>query len=102
VRINKLFTVCTPHKGSALAKILNWPGIVDLRPGSQLLRDLEIFVKEGRVNIFSLYTPFDLMVFPGLNAKPIFGKTKMILAPTHSFALSWPSTKKFIYENLIK
>jgi len=101
IHINKLFTICSPHKGSLLAIILNWPGIKDLRPGSELLKDLEIFVKEGRVNIYSIYTPFDLMVFPGIMAKPIFGKTKMVLAPTHMLASYWPSTKKFIYKNLL-
>ncbi len=101
IHINKLFTLCSPHKGSPLAMILNWPGIKDLRPGSELLKDLEIFVKEGRVNIYSIYTPFDLMVFPGIRAKPIFGKTKMVLAPTHMLAFYWPSTKNFIYKNIL-
>jgi len=100
LRINKLFTICSPHKGSKLAKILNLPGIKDLRPKSVLLNDLEEFVKQGHVDLYSVYTPFDLMVFPGLNAKPIFGKTKMVLAPLHKLAFSWPSTKKFVLENL--
>jgi hypothetical protein len=100
LHVNKLFTVCTPHKGSKVAKILNWPGIVDLRPSSILLNDLEEFVKEGHVDLYSVYTPFDMMVFPGINAKPIFGKTKMVLCPFHRTAFSWPATKKFIYNNL--
>jgi triacylglycerol lipase len=101
LHINKLFTICAPHRGSMVAKMLNWPGIIDLRPNSELLKDLETFVKEGRVNLYSVYTPFDLMVFPGINAKPMFGKTKMVLAPFHVSAFYWPSTKKFILDNLI-
>jgi triacylglycerol lipase len=99
--VKKLFTICTPHKGSLLANKFDLPGIKDLRPNSELLKDLEIFVKEGRVDIYSVYTPFDLMVFPGLNAKPTFGKIKMVLAPFHKTAFYWPATKKFILENLI-
>lgn len=98
--VKKLFTICTPHRGSMLAKIFNLPGIIDLRPNSKLLRDLEWFLEESKINVFSVWTPFDLMVFPGWNAKPWRGETKMILAPTHPSAFWWPATKRFIYKNL--
>ncbi|MCX6720101.1 MAG: hypothetical protein NTV36_03295 [Candidatus Staskawiczbacteria bacterium] len=99
--VNKLFTICTPHKGSKLAKILNLPGIVDLRPSSKLLEELEVFVEESKTNIYSVYTPFDLMVFPGWNARSKFGKQKIVFAPTHPGAFSWPATLEFIYKNLL-
>jgi triacylglycerol lipase len=99
-KINKFFTVCSPHKGSKLAKILDLPGIVDLRPNSKLIKELEEFVKNSKINLYSIYTPFDLMVFPGWNAKSAHGKKKIIFAPTHPSAFSWPATIKFIYKNL--
>ncbi len=100
--LNKLFTLCTPHKGSVLAKIMKLPGLIELRTDSELLKELEGFVKESKINIYSVYTPFDLMVFPGWNAKIEYGKNKMVLAPLHPSVFYWPSTKKFIYENLGK
>jgi len=99
--VKKLFTICTPHKGSKMAHILNWPGFIDLRPNSQLLKEIEDFVPTTETNIYSMYTPLDLVVFPGWNAKPKHGKTKMVLAPTHASAFYWPASKKFIYKNLI-
>ena len=98
--VNKLFTLCSPHKGSALAYLLNLPGFIDLRPNSKLLKELDDFVKKGEENIYSIYTPFDLMVLPGWNAKPKKGKIKMVLAPAHNVAFFWPTSKKFIYKNL--
>ena len=99
--VEKLFTICTPHKGSKLAKITNLPGFIDLRPGSKLLEELEGFAKDSKINMYSVYTPFDLMVFPGWNAKASYGKTKMIFAPTHPSAFYWPTTLEYIYKNLI-
>ncbi|MCX6722992.1 MAG: hypothetical protein NT094_02870 [Candidatus Staskawiczbacteria bacterium] len=99
--IDKIFTICSPHKGSALAYLLNLPGFIDLRPNSKLLKELEDFTQGNKINIYSLYTPLDLVVLPGWNAKPKHGQTKMVLAPTHTSAFSWPSTMDFIYKNLI-
>ena len=99
--VRKLFTLCSPHKGSLLANISDLPGFVDLQPKSKLLKDLESFSEESKINIYSVYTPFDLMVFPGWYARSKYGKQKIVFAPTHPAAFSWPATLKFIYKNLI-
>ena len=100
--IKKLFTLCSPHKGSRLAKLLNLPGVIDLRPNSQLLKELETFAQSEKIDMYSVYTPFDLMIFPGWNGRPKYGKKKIILAPAHPVAFFWPATKKFIYKNLFE
>jgi len=100
VKIERLFTICSPHKGSRLAKIFNLRGLIDLRPNSELLKELEIFVKENKINLYSIYTPFDLMVYPGWNARAKYGKHKIIFAPGHASSLSWQATIKYIYKNL--
>jgi triacylglycerol lipase len=101
IEVEKLFTLCTPYKGSKLAKIANLPGIVELRPNSQLLNELEKFIKESKINIYSVYTPFDLMVFPGWNARASIGKKKIVFAPTHPATFAWSAVIKFIYKELI-
>ncbi len=101
IEVERLFTLCTPYKGSKLAKVANLPGIVELRPNSQLLKELEKFVKENNVNIYSVYTPFDLMVFPGWNAKSKYGKNKIVFAPTHPAVFTWPAVMRFIYRGII-
>ena len=99
--VEKLFTLCTPHKGSKLANIMKLPGLIDLQPNSKLLKELENFAGESSVKIYSVYTPFDLMVFPGWNARSTYGKKKIIFAPTHPVAFFWTATKKFVYNNLL-
>ena len=101
VNVDKLFTICSPHKGSRLAKIFNLQGLIDLRLNSELLKELEIFVKENKINIYSIYTLFDLMVFPGWNARSKYGKKKIIFAPGHAASFSWPEAMRYIYKNLI-
>jgi len=101
INVDKLFTICTPHKGSKLAKIADLPGFIDLRPNSALLKELEIFGKENKLNLYSIYTPFDLMVYPGWHARAKYGKRKIIFAPGHASSLSWKPVMKFIYKNLI-
>ncbi|MCX6720944.1 MAG: hypothetical protein NTW11_04025, partial [Candidatus Staskawiczbacteria bacterium] len=100
INIDKIFTLCTPYKGSELAKVADFPGFIDLRPGSKLLKGLEVFVKQNKINIYSVYTPFDLTVFPGWNAKSTVGKSKIVFAPTHPAVFSYPSALKFIYKGL--
>ncbi len=100
--VKKLFTLCSPHSGSMLANMAVLPGLVDLRANSKLLKELETFVRDSKIDIYSVYTPFDLMVFPGWRARSKYGKQKIVFAPTHPFAFWWPATFKFIYENIIK
>jgi triacylglycerol lipase len=100
INVDKLFTLCTPHRGSLLAHLFNWAGFVDLRPKSKLLLELEKFIKEEKMEIYSVYTPFDCMVFPGWNARAKRGKRKIVFSPTHPMALCCPAALKFIYKNL--
>lgn len=99
--VRKLFTICSPHKGSVWAYLLGLPGFLDLRPNSDILKELELFAEKNETDIYSVYTPFDLTVFPGWNAKPKYGKTKLIFAPAHPVAFFWPATKEFIYKNIL-
>jgi triacylglycerol lipase len=98
--IRTLFTLCTPHKGSIMAYISGKPGFIDLRPRSKVLIEAEEFMKKSKTKLFSVYTPFDLMVFPGWNANPGHGKIKKVYAPLHPLAFWIPSTLKFISKNL--
>ena len=72
-KVHKVFTLCTPHKGSLLAYLLNLPGIKDLRKNSQTLK--EINDHDDGLEYYSIYNPLDLMVFPGTNA--VYKKAKI-------------------------
>jgi len=72
-KVQKVFTLCTPHTGSVLAYLLNLPGIKDLRKNSQVLK--EINEHDDGLEYYSVYNPLDLMVFPGTNA--VYKKAKI-------------------------
>lgn len=99
--VNKIFTLCTPYKGSLWAYFSKRQGFIDLRPKSNLLCEIDQFLRISNIDIYSVFTPLDLMVFPGWNAKSKYGKVKMVLALLHPLAFMWSATKKFIYKNLI-
>lgn len=101
ININKLFTLCSPHKGSLLAKVFDLKGLIDLRPNSPLLKELDSFLKDHKIDLYSIYTPFDLVVFPGWNARASHGKKKIIFSPGHVASFSWPEMMKFIHKNLL-
>ncbi len=93
--IEKVVTLCTPHKGSLMAYLLNAKGSIDLRPNSRLLKLLDSHY-DG-LKYYSVYNPLDLMVFPGTNA--IFNMAiinKKVWALSHPLTFYAPQTLKFI------
>ena len=99
-KVCKCITLCTPHQGSLMAYLTNLPGFLELRPKSDLLKKLQKS-SDNKVSYYSVYTPFDLTVFPGINAKLKGAKrTKRIAAPLHALAIWWKPTLNFILESL--
>jgi esterase/lipase len=84
----KIITICTPHKGSLTAYLSK--RYKDLRPNSELLKTLK------NNNIYSIYTPFDFVVFPGWNAK--YGKSKITYSLLHPLAFQSKTSLNFILE----
>jgi triacylglycerol lipase len=99
--VKKLFTVCSPHNGTLIAYLWFTQGFLDLRPNSSLLNELKKFRKYCKTEIFTIYTPFDLVVFPGINAKVNNNNYKKVYSLSHKSAFYCNSTLKFISENLI-
>ncbi len=64
-RVRRFVSVSGPHHGTAMAYALPLPGTRDMRPGSDLLRDLESDAEPfGSVEVHCVYTPYDLMILP--------------------------------------
>jgi triacylglycerol lipase len=95
----RIFTLCSPFWGSLMAYILPFPGIKELRFGSSFLRNVQ---QESKHHIYSIWTPFDLMVFPGWSAMGP-GENYVIFCPIHTFFVSmWPKTKRIFLEKILK
>jgi triacylglycerol lipase len=97
--VKTCITICTPHIGSLMAYLSGRPGIVDLRPNSVFLNSLGS--SNGKTRYYAVHTPFDLMVFPGTNAR--FEKAienKRVLSLLHPLAFWCRPTLRFILSAL--
>jgi triacylglycerol lipase len=64
-RVRRFITMASPHNGTHTARLTNSPGCVQMRPGSEFLRDLARDADSLRkVNFTSFYTPLDTIIVP--------------------------------------
>jgi triacylglycerol lipase len=64
-RIRRFVSISGPHHGTLNAHLLPVAAARDMRPNSELLRDLASDVDPfGTVDVHCVYTPFDLMILP--------------------------------------
>ena len=68
--VHRFVTLATPHQGSQLARLGHLPGWVQMRPGSEFLRDLARDAGSlRRVKFTSLYTPLDTIIVPARSSE---------------------------------
>jgi triacylglycerol esterase/lipase EstA (alpha/beta hydrolase family) len=64
-RVDTLFTLGTPHKGTAVARLLWWhPLVRQLRPDSELITELANPAATCRTRFIAFYSDVDQMVVP--------------------------------------
>lgn len=69
-RVENFITLATPHRGTVMAKFSKRPGTVQMRPGSEFLRDLENDLDSLReVRFTSFYTPLDTVIVPSRSSE---------------------------------
>jgi triacylglycerol lipase len=68
--VRKFISISGPHNGTYTAYLPQFlKGIYDMRPGSDLIEDLKKDINPfGNVEVYSFYTPYDLIVFPNSSA----------------------------------
>lgn len=88
-RVRNFVTMAAPHNGTRLAHLQRAPGYLQMRPGSEFLRDLATDADTLRsVNFTSLYTPLDAIVVPARSAVMPQARNIRIWAAMHpSFLL---------------
>ncbi len=82
----KFISVSGPHHGSLWARVgRRLPGIMDMCPGSSLLRDLESDPDPwGEVEVYNYFTPLDLMIVPASSSKlPSTHHERRVWVPFH-------------------
>jgi triacylglycerol lipase len=83
-RVCGFVTLGSPHRGSWWAHALPRAGCVDMRVGSELLRDLEAGdVKLAALQPLSIWTPFDLMILPCTSSIWSAARNERCWLPSH-------------------
>ncbi len=69
-RVVSFATLSAPHQGTAFAYIHSQPGVVEMRPRSQFLRDLATHDPSfSALRPLSIYTPLDLIILPPTSSR---------------------------------
>jgi len=97
------WTICTPFSGSLLSYLLPLPGLVELRPESDLLQSLKQAMATSCVSYLGIWNPLDLFVFPGTSARCASQKASyLVLAPSHPLTFWMPRTIKLVCQGVRK
>ncbi len=90
-RVGRLVTLAAPHHGTVWSHLAPLPGLRQMRPGSPFIEDLNRDAEMlRRVDFVSLWTPYDLLVFPARRAILANHPEVRIPAAAHPLMLSDP------------
>lgn len=87
-RVKNFITISVPHKGTLTAYLFPSKGVRQLRPNSEFLKNLlhNELVLTG-LTLYSLRTPFDLMITPSNSSLWEIAHNKKYNSIVHSFML---------------
>ena len=88
-RVKNFITIASPHQGTWVAQFSQNPGCVQMRPYSAFLQDLAKDVEMlERVNITSIWTPYDLMIVPANSSELPVGKNIQLRVLRHDWMVT--------------
>jgi triacylglycerol lipase len=88
-RVQRYITISAPHHGTIAAHFSWRPGCMQMRPESDLIKDLNSDVDRLKsLNFTSLWTPFDLIILPPSSSQLGIGTEISIPALTHPLMVS--------------
>ena len=100
-RVRRFVSISSPHHGTATAYLQRRAGCVQMRPESDLLRDLNGDVEMlGRIDVTSIWTPLDLMIVPPESSRLPVGREVLVPAPVHGLMLHDPRALRAVAEAL--
>lgn len=89
-RVERYISISAPNRGTFTAYGLPLPGIVQMRPQSSFLEQLNRDAVEtlSKLKITVLWTPFDLMILPAHSSQLPLGKELRLPVPLHPWMLN--------------
>ena len=85
-RVQRFIAISSPHQGTLVGYAFNLAGIVQMRPKSPLLEDLNRDIAAlKKLNCTSIWTPFDTIILPATSCKMPVGRDIKINVPLHAW-----------------
>jgi triacylglycerol lipase len=101
--VRRFVSISGPHQGTTLAWLRGGPALVQMRPGSDFLRELNRRENPfGDTEVFSFWTPLDNTVIPADSARLPGATERTFLVPMHQMMLSNPAVISATVEELSK
>ena len=106
LRTKRFFSIGTPHFGTYTAQMIPsscMPGIADMKRGSRLLSQLNNDLTSlEKVECISFFTKWDLMSFPGWQAKLSIGESYQLPVLTHKELITNSISLDILVEKIFK
>jgi triacylglycerol lipase len=91
-RVRRFVSISGPHHGTRVAYLKRDPALVQMRPDSDFLRELNRRENPfGDTEVFSFWTPLDSTVVPAESARLPGATERTFLVPMHQLMLSSPA-----------
>jgi triacylglycerol lipase len=88
-RIQRYITISAPHQGTIAAYFSNLAGVVQMRPHSEFLQDLDKDVQMlSQLEFTSIWTPWDLIILPANSSQLPVGKDVSLPVLAHPLMVS--------------
>lgn len=101
--VRRFISISGPHAGTWTAYALPFAGVRQMRPGSDLLRDLEADADPwGDVEVHCLYTSWDLMIVPATSSVLSGARaTHRLRVPLHRWMITDPGVLDLVARSLL-
>ena len=88
-RVQRYISISAPNHGTLMANTLPFSGIVQMRPQSNFILNLnrDVVPLLGKLNFTWIWTPFDLMIVPAQSSRLAVGKELQIPVLVHAWML---------------
>lgn len=101
-RVHRYISISAPNRGTLTAYALSRPGIIQMRPNSQFLQQLNHDIQDtlGRINVTIIWTPYDLMILPAHSSKLNLGKQIKLPVLNHERMVKDPMILQAVSQSL--
>jgi triacylglycerol lipase len=83
-RIAHFVTISSPHHGTGTAWLESFPGVLEMRPGSPFLRDLDLDADRlAQISCTWIWSPLDIVITPAESSRMPFGRDVQIPVLLH-------------------